>query len=126
MRAFDPEVAAMLEELRAGYARRLPDLVGRLEGALLKVMESPGDGGLAMEAYRLAHSLVGSSGTYGFSGVCQAASTMKSLVRSVVDGAAAVDGTFRSRAAAVMAILRRAAGKASSAFLKPLNYPLRP
>ncbi len=113
MIAPDPGYARKLADLRAAYARQLPDKIQGVEAALAAMLRSPGDLAAATEAYRKVHSLVGSSGTYGFSGVCQTASTLKALVKSVLEGTGAPDGEFRSRAAALLALMRRAAGSTS-------------
>jgi chemotaxis protein histidine kinase CheA len=103
------DYAHQIEELRVAYARSLPEKIRSLEEGLTTMFRDPGDETAGREAYRRIHNLVGSSGTYGFSRICEAASTLKSLVRSFLDGIASCDETFRSRAVALLVLLNRAA-----------------
>jgi chemotaxis protein histidine kinase CheA len=102
------QIAAQLGELKASYARTLPDKVRAIEEALDRMFRAPEDPGAARTAFRLVHTLAGTSGTYGFSLVCQAAADLKSLLRPVGEGAGPVTEALRPRVALLMGLLRRA------------------
>jgi hypothetical protein len=85
-----PELAAALAALRAAYAAALPGKIRDLEGAWEALAAGRGD---ARALYRLAHNLVGSSGTYGFPAVEPPAAAIEAIAKSCAEV-----GTFPSDA----------------------------
>jgi chemotaxis protein histidine kinase CheA len=108
MSAMVAEVAAKLAELKASYARGLPDKIRAVEEALDRMFLDPGNPAAAQRAFRLVHTLAGTSGTYGFSLVCQASSDLKTLLRPVGCGHEQVTGALRPRVALLLDLLHHA------------------
>lgn len=108
MNAASADLALQLSQLRAAYARGLPEKVRAIEAALEAMFRGPGDVSAARTAFRLVHTLAGTSGTYGFTPVCQAAFDLKTLLRPVGEGREPVTEALRPRVSLLLDLLRRA------------------
>jgi chemotaxis protein histidine kinase CheA len=79
-RAPSPAVLAALKELQADYGKVLPRLVEKLAGEVREAKAAPGDAA-RLEALRgQAHKIRGTSGSYGFRGVSEAAARLEDAV----------------------------------------------
>ena len=107
MNAAALSLAVQLSELRSSYARALPDKVRAIEAALEAMFRRPEDASAARTAFRLVHTLAGTSGTYGFSSVCQAAFDLKMLLRPAGEGRESVTEALRPRVSFLLDLLHR-------------------
>lgn len=78
----DVETERALEEIRREYAQGLQAKLAALERAIEALCPKPEDESLLNEVRRQAHSLRGTSGSYGFKEVSEAAGKIEQLVRS--------------------------------------------
>lgn len=77
-RSASPAVLAALRELQVEYGKVLPGVVAKLAG---EVREAKGGGGAGLQGLRgQAHKLRGTSGSYGFLGVSEAAGRFEQAV----------------------------------------------
>lgn len=108
------EIEIQLAELRKGYAKQLPEKVQRIEAACEAFFTQGWDEERCTTACRAAHSLAGSSGTYGFGDLGRAAKALELLIKASLDRRAALSpseleqarnglGTMREMAAAARA-----------------------
>jgi len=77
MSAAPDEIERQLAELRKGYARQLPEKAGRVEAACESYFTQPWDEERCTAAIRAAHTLAGSSGTYGYGELGKAAKALE-------------------------------------------------
>jgi chemotaxis protein histidine kinase CheA len=82
MNAPQEQFRAFLELQRADYQRALPAKLAQLQALWLQIEADPGLAGLA-ELERLAHTLSGTAGTFGFSEVGRAARLLEELLTDV-------------------------------------------
>ena len=75
------EIELQLAVLRKGYARQLPEKIQRIEEACTSFWSQPWDEERCLTACRSAHSLAGSSGTYGFADLGKAARAPRKFLR---------------------------------------------
>ena len=86
-----------LETLTQRFRESLPAKVAKLTMDVAAYLASPGDLSRGEIAVRSAHSLVGSSGTYGFLDICHAARRAERILREALEGAAAPPPETRAR-----------------------------
>jgi chemotaxis protein histidine kinase CheA len=79
----DDALQKKLAALRSAYAKTLPGLLEALGGAIRDWRASPEDPARRDEVRRLAHRLVGTSGSYGFTAVSDATRTIEGLVEKL-------------------------------------------
>jgi diguanylate cyclase (GGDEF)-like protein len=114
--------AALLEKfnaLRDGYAGQLPERIREVEEAVGLLLQAPGDPALAEQLDRLLHTLIGSSGTLGFAGVCSSAAALKALVRTCSDAGFRGD-SLRVQAAGHLARMKKSARRRERDVLEDL------
>jgi chemotaxis protein histidine kinase CheA len=84
-RSPSPAVLAALKELQADYGKVLPGLVEKLAGEVREAKGTPGDAA-RLEALRgQAHKIRGTSGSYGFRGVSEAAARLEDAVARALE-----------------------------------------
>lgn len=108
----DTKLAAQLEALQRAFAATLPDKIARIDELLAQCTRQFAAGGAVSgdtvrEAHLLAHSLAGSSGTFGLKTLGEAAHTLEELLAPLLKGDAPPDdkifGQLRLRLAALRA-----------------------
>jgi diguanylate cyclase (GGDEF)-like protein len=80
-----PTVEERLRTLREQYETELPDKIARLTEAGHTWLRTPLDADALGVVHRMAHSLVGSSGSYGFAALSQAARALEQDLKSIVE-----------------------------------------
>jgi chemotaxis protein histidine kinase CheA len=103
------EVDRELAELRKAYARELPEKVLRIETACESFFSQGWDVDRCTAACRSAHSLAGSSGTYGFGELGKIAKSLEVLIQSSLDRKAPLDAPQVESARKHLAALREGA-----------------
>src|SRR5688572_24977883 len=83
------DVAAELDELSLKYAGRLEEKVRELTAAVERARAGSPEG--LAEAFKLAHTLHGTAGSYGFRPVSMAARGLEVLLRPARDGVGTPD-----------------------------------
>lgn len=86
----DDVLQSKVAALRAKYAATLPAQVESLAVAVRAWQAAPLNGALAVDAARIAHRLVGTSGSYGFAEVSDASRAIEGLVSVNTDALAAL------------------------------------
>ena len=108
----DTKLAAQLDALQKAFAATVPDKIARLDELLTQCARSfaesqtlPGD--TLRDAHLLTHSLAGSSGTFGFNALGEAAHTLEEVLAPLLKNGTAPDekifGQIRLRLAAIRA-----------------------
>jgi HPt (histidine-containing phosphotransfer) domain-containing protein len=110
---------AQLLELKRAYARQLPDKVAKVEEACRAFLAAPREELVASNAYRLAHSLAGSSGTYGYPELCAAARSAEALLKESLESRSPLSPGRRDELAAHLSRLKELATAASNSLLPP-------
>ena len=75
-----------LRTLREDYQAQLPERIARIDAAVQAWLRNLSDPHVLDTLHRMVHSLVGSSGTYGFHALSQAARTLELDLRKIRDG----------------------------------------
>jgi HPt (histidine-containing phosphotransfer) domain-containing protein len=83
------DVAAELDELSLKYAGRLGEKMRELTAAVERARA--GSSEALAEAFKLAHTLHGTAGSYGFRPVSMAARGLEALLRPARDGVGTAD-----------------------------------
>jgi HPt (histidine-containing phosphotransfer) domain-containing protein len=79
-------VAALLQQHRAAYLQSLPARLGQLD-ALNPALDDPARNATTLPVLeRLAHSLAGSAGTFGFRVLSDTARALELAVQALLDG----------------------------------------
>jgi HPt (histidine-containing phosphotransfer) domain-containing protein len=104
---------AQLLELKKAYARQLPDKVAKVEEACRAFLGSPWEELSASNTYRLAHSLAGSSGTYGYPEICAAARAAESILKTSLESRAPLAPDRREELTSQLSRLKELAAAAS-------------
>lgn len=101
----DDALRQKIAALRAKYGLTLPGQVESLAAAVHAWQAVPQDAAKATEAARLAHRLCGTSGSYGFAAISEAAKAVETLVRVEADAmdTKRVDAEVRRLTAAAQA-----------------------
>ena len=76
--------------LRRRYAANLPTKVEKAAECVGALLEHPADSARCQLAQRTLHSLIGSSGTYGFAELSQVARAAEALLRASLEGGTAL------------------------------------
>jgi diguanylate cyclase (GGDEF)-like protein len=118
------EYIDQLNDLRTAYARDLQTRIREVGDALAEIFRDPSDAAAREAACRGLHNLVGSAGTFGFSGVSHAAQTLWAVIRSSTEGAPG--DSLRLQANALLAVLQRAAGRPDRSMDAALSYDPEP
>jgi HPt (histidine-containing phosphotransfer) domain-containing protein len=74
-----------IERLRKQYAASLPVKVSKAAAAVVAALGDPWDPALGETAHRLVHSLIGSSGTYGFAEISRVARSAEEILRASME-----------------------------------------
>lgn len=74
--------------LRRRYAAALPAKVAKASEEVLDYLAEPGDASRCEIAHRALHSLIGSSGTYGFADLSRTARSAEALLRQSLESGA--------------------------------------
>ncbi|MCP4599480.1 MAG: response regulator [Proteobacteria bacterium] len=82
----DTNAEAHLLAVRRSYQQKLPGELKKLEDTLNQIKKDPSDNKAMQEAYRLSHSLYGTSGTLGFTEISVAAEKIESEVKRIISG----------------------------------------
>jgi chemotaxis protein histidine kinase CheA len=109
------ELQAQLAELRRVYARQLPDKVKGLEAACEALLGAAWDEAACAAAYRSAHSMAGSGGTYGFPELGETARALEGVFKASLEARTAPDEAARARARELVRRLRELAESAARA-----------
>lgn len=105
-------IAALLRQHRTAYLHALPARLGQLD-TLARGLEDPGlRVSVLPELERLAHSLAGSAGTFGFDALGDAARELELAVCDLLEGSDASGRDLRGGAAALRGELQRLVAKA--------------
>ena len=108
-------IAALLRHHRTAYLHALPARLGQLE-TLERDLEDPGLRVSVLPALeRLAHSLAGSAGTFGFDALGDAARELELAVCELLEGDDAAARDLRCGTAALRGELQRALAAAPQA-----------
>lgn len=107
-----------LRKLREDFVTQVPDKVHALEQNWVVVRENPSESQAANALYRLAHSLRGSAATFGFVALSDAARSLETLAKSMLDCASPLTDEFNNQMAALFTLLKQAA-MSSSATAEP-------
>jgi diguanylate cyclase (GGDEF)-like protein len=113
------ELSEKLNGLCSGYARQLPERIREVEEELGRLLQAPGDPRSAERLQHLLHTMIGSSGTLGYSGVSSAAAALKALVGTCSDPGLRGD-SLRSQAAGHIARLKKSARRRDADVLDAL------
>jgi chemotaxis protein histidine kinase CheA len=92
------EIELQLAELRKGYAKQLPEKIQRIEAACEAFFSQAWDEERCATAFRSAHSLAGSSGTYGFRDLGKVAKALELLIKASLERRAALPSTEMDQA----------------------------
>ncbi len=98
-------VEERLRTLREEYETQLPEKIARIVEATEVWLRTPTDTPALGAVHRMAHSLVGSSGSYGFSAVSQAARALEQELKSVIEGWTPVSAEQHEKIRAAVAAL---------------------
>ena len=74
------EITEKLKLLRERYFMQLPDQLSEIDICYEKLLKNPGDKEIIRNLHRLAHSIKGSSASFGFSDVSTAAKALSKLI----------------------------------------------
>jgi len=108
------EVERQLAVLRKAFAAELPEKVRRIEAACETFFAQAWDEDRCSSACRSAHSLAGSSGTYGFGDLGKTAKALELVIKASLDRRAPLTPPEIQSARAHLAVLREGAAAASS------------
>src|SRR6185436_6167740 len=97
MSSLDP-VQAQLLQLRKKYGLALPQKAAALDTAFAPVFAGPWEEVACTTAYRLVHSLAGSSGTYGYPDVSGIARRLEGLIKQSVEARASLEAALKAEA----------------------------
>jgi hypothetical protein len=78
-------VNSVIDALRRRYAANLPAKVDRAAASVSAVLAGPWNPALGDIAHRMIHSLIGSSGTYGFPELSGVARSAERILRDSVE-----------------------------------------
>jgi hypothetical protein len=81
----DDALRSKVDALKTAYGMTLPKQVAELDVAVRRWQVAPRDAQLARDAASIAHRLCGTSGSFGFQDICDAAKAVESLVRVEAD-----------------------------------------
>jgi len=81
-----PTIEDRLRSLREEYEAELPEKIARLTEAAYAWLRAPLDSEALATVHRMAHSLVGSSGSYGFAALSQAVRALEQDLKSIIEG----------------------------------------
>jgi HPt (histidine-containing phosphotransfer) domain-containing protein len=109
------DLARQMAELRAGYAQQLPAKVRTIEKAYAAFASESWEPEACQEAYRGAHSLAGSSGTYGFPLLGQAARALELVLKSSLERQSPLEASEKIKALELLATLKALASRAATA-----------
>ncbi len=101
-----------MAELQKGYSRQLPEKAGRLESVCEVFFTQPWDEERCMTACRSAHSLAGSSGTYGFGELGKVAKALELGIRESLERRSAMTEGERATARGHLVKLKEMAAAA--------------
>ena len=79
------DIEQQMAELKRGYASQLPEKAKRVESICEAFFMQPWDEERCSTACRSAHSLAGSSGTYGFGELGKVAKLLENLIKGSLD-----------------------------------------
>ena len=96
--------------LRDSYLRQLPEKMCEVDSYYEMLLKDPGDGETVRELHRLAHSIKGSSASFGFKEVSLAAQSLQKFLQPFVEGEAKLDGGRLSDAHAIIELLMERIG----------------
>jgi len=113
------DLQVQLNRLRDGFAKAIPEKMAEIETAWAKLQGGVGQGRGSCEAesqilHRIAHSLVGNSGTFGFNDLSECARTLEEAL---------ADKAPQSKLLEAMENLREAASRASRVLPPRPEYP---
>ena len=108
------DLELQLAELRKGYARQLPEKAGRVESACEAFFAQPWEEERCMTACRSAHSLAGSSGTYGFGELGKVARALELGIKASLERRSAMTDGELADARGHLARLKEMAAAAGS------------
>lgn len=74
-----------LAQLRQGFVSNLPLQIKDIQRRWEQVRSTAGETQVLETLYRVVHSLIGSSGTFGFTGVCDAARNLEHHLKSIME-----------------------------------------
>jgi chemotaxis protein histidine kinase CheA len=106
------EIEMQLAELRKGYAKQLPEKIQRIEATCEAFFSQVWDEERCATAFRSAHSLAGSSGTYGFGDLGKAAKALELLIKGSLERRAALPPAEVDQARKGLATMREMAAAA--------------
>jgi diguanylate cyclase (GGDEF)-like protein len=98
-----------LGELRANYARKVHGKIREVEEAWDAAYHRPGDRQAFERVGQLLHNMIGASGTFGFSGVCHAARSLKDLLSASLQNAVPPGEALAVQVRPLLALMKRAA-----------------
>lgn len=108
-----------LELLKKRYAANLPGKVAKIRECVAAVLGASGNPGSTDEACRALHSLIGSSGTYGFPTVSIAAGRAESMLKESLEAGAVGLPERQAKLRDLMALVE------TEAFLAAAEYLVR-
>ena len=117
------EVELQLAELRKGYARHLPEKVQRIEATCEAFFTQPWDEERCATACRSAHSLAGSSGTYGFGELGKVAKALELGIKASLERRGAMAPPELEAARQGLATLKDMAAAASPVLSPKSSVP---
>src|SRR5690349_17357315 len=111
-------VNSMIDGLRRRYAANLPSKVAKAAESVSAVLAGPWNPALGDIAHRLVHSLIGSSGTYGFHELSVVARSAERILREAMESERAPDsdqGILLQEILARLGFMARALAEEASA-----------
>jgi len=107
-------VQAQLASLRKRYGLALPQKSAALDAAFAQVFAGPWEEQACSAAYRLIHSLAGSSGTYGYPEISGVARAIEHLIKPCVDARAPLGDPGKTQVKELLSRLRGMAADTAS------------
>ncbi|MBI3733838.1 MAG: Hpt domain-containing protein, partial [Chloroflexi bacterium] len=117
---------AQLNSLYQAYAQQIPNKVSQIEDAWVQVPVNSWDGESFKTLHRLTHSLNGTTGSFGFMAVSEAAQPLEALFKSLMRGTTAATEEQRQQINAMLLMLKRAAAEAKQSALTMPGLPTAP
>lgn len=106
-------VQVQLAKLRKKFGLALPEKISAIEAAVAALVARPWDEQTCAAVHRQAHSLAGSSGTYGFPEIGSAARDVEALLKQSLESRALPSPDQKARIDRLTASLRELAADAA-------------
>ena len=92
------DIQEKMRLLRDSYLRQLPGKLCDIDSCYERLLKAPGDDEAVKDLHRLAHSIKGSSASFGFKKVSAAAQSLQVFLQPFIEGGMRLDGDLVSGA----------------------------